>query len=446
MKQKKSTYLHIGILIVLTALLYGRSLNNEFLFKWDDQWVVINTYTEQGFTWHNLWRVLTDFYHGQYAPLNELLYMTVFSISGYNPMLFHAATIAIHVGNVLLVYFFISGLLWRMCSKRFIRPAANGDARADMRTWAFMTALLFAVHPVCVESVSWLSASKILVYSFYYLIGLCLYLRYTEKRSKSLYLMVLLLFIMSFGGKEQAVVFFLSCLLVDYATGRHEGWRFLLLEKLPFILLSLFFGFITIMSQWGHGSSSMPNYDMTDRFILACYSLYEYMMKALIPINLSYIYPFPFQPGEIISIKVYLYIIFVLVLGYGLYIYRHNRLFVFAILFFVVNLIVALHIIPISRFAVTADRYAYLALIAPCMILAGIYVRYMHGKSALAVNALFGIYIIFLVATTFTYEGQWKNSTTLKQHMREILNSRDDIADDNEKVILPAWSPEEIKH
>lgn len=195
-----------------------------------------------------------------------------------------------------------------------------------------------------------------------------------------------------------------------------------------------------------HGSSSMPNYDMTDRFILACYSLYEYMMKALIPINLSYIYPFPFQPGEIISIKVYLYIIFVLVLGYGLYIYRHNRLFVFAILFFVVNLIVALHIIPISRFAVTADRYAYLALIAPCMILAGIYVRYMHGKSALAVNALFGIYIIFLVATTFTYEGQWKNSTTLKQHMREILNSRDDIADDNEKVILPAWSPEEIKH
>ena len=430
MSLPKKSYLHIGILAAATALLYARSSGNEFLFHWDDQWVVINTYTEQGFAVHNLWHVLTDFYHGQYAPLNELLYIIIFRFFGYNPSAFHAASILLHVCNVVLVYFFVSGLLDGMSRGGSVKYPAE-----KVRSMAFVAALLFAVHPVCVESVSWVSASKVLVYTFYYLIALCLYLKYVKTKTIALYLLVLFFFILSFGGKEQAVVFFLSCLLVDYAIVRKDCLTDLIIEKLPMILLALFFGCITIMSQGSGGSDTMPQYDMPERCLLACYSLFEYLVKAFLPFNLSYIYPFPFLPGEHIPFHLYLYPLAVAALAYAVYSYRHNRLVVFASLFFLVNLLVALHIISISRFAVTADRYVYLSLMASCLIISSIFVNYAQGRIRTVANIALCLYMSYLTVVTFRYQGQWENTTSLKHHIREILNSRDDIISLAKKII-----------
>ncbi len=430
MNLSKKSYLHIGCLVSVTALLYTRSLSNEFLFHWDDQWVAINIYTEQGFSAHNLWLVLTDFYHGQYAPLNELLYIIVFSLFGYNPVAFHAASILLHVCNVVLVYLFISALLQGM-----VRGGTADYSISKQRCIAFVTALLFAVSPVCVEAVSWVSASKVLVYSFYYLIALCLYLKYVETGSRTVYLLVLLFFILSFGGKEQAVVFFLCCLLTDYATGRKDAMTDILLEKIPMILLALFFGCITIMSQGAGGPDSGAQYGMCERCLLACYSLFEYIVKAFLPFNLSYIYPFPFLPGEHVPLHMFLYPLAVAALAYTVYSYRKNRLVVFASLYFLVHLLVALHIISISRFAVTADRYAYLSLVASCLIVSILFVKLAQGRTRVIAGIALCLYISYLGAYTFNYQKQWKNSTTLKHHIREILKTRQDLNPPAKEII-----------
>jgi hypothetical protein len=66
---------------------YFPALSNGFLMLWDDQWVVINSYTYHGLAPDNLWRILTEFYHGQYAPLNQFYYTCLYSAFGLNPPL-----------------------------------------------------------------------------------------------------------------------------------------------------------------------------------------------------------------------------------------------------------------------------------------------------------------------------------------------------------------------
>ncbi len=427
MKRKHLIWLHIAVLVVVTGLLYSRSFGNEFLFKWDDQWVVINPFTEQGLTWSNFTRVLTTFYHGQYAPLNELFYMTLFSIDGYNPTVFHVGSVILHLINVLLVYTFAVMLLNRM------NP--HGDSRQRDITrrrvliQSFVAALLFAVHTLCVETVSWMSASKVMVYVAPFLLGLCVYMRYISTGSRLLYLLVLLCFILSFGGKEQAVVFFLSCLTIDYAVRREGKWSFFIIEKLPMLILALFFGAVTILSQAAHGSAGMPHFDFADRCMLACFSLVEYLVKAFFPFNLSYIYPFPYLPGESIPPALFIYPFVLIAIGTVIYACRQNRLLVFASMFFVVNLLVTLHIISLSRFAVTADRYSYISIVAVSLIVSQLFVKQKRKTSATVVKAVLSVYIGLLAYGTWSYQAQWHDSEALKSHIRIILNTRENTGE-----------------
>ena len=192
------------LLAAVTVAVYIQTVWNDFLFHWDDQWVVINAFTDRGMSWSNIWDVVTQFYHGQYAPANELYYIIIYSLFGYNSYAFHAGSVLLHTANVLLTYRFVFLLSLK---------TQNGETAVAGRI-AFVTALLFAVHPVCVESVAWLSASKILVYSLFYLTALIIYIRYIERKDAASYLLVLLLYILSFAGKEQAVVLVLCCALV----------------------------------------------------------------------------------------------------------------------------------------------------------------------------------------------------------------------------------------
>lgn len=413
------------LLAAVTVAVYIQTVWNDFLFHWDDQWVVINAFTDRGMSWSNIWDVVTQFYHGQYAPANELYYIIIYSLFGYNSYAFHAGSVLLHTANVLLTYRFVFLLSLK---------TQNGETAVAGRI-AFFTALLFAVHPVCVESVAWLSASKILVYSLFYLTALIIYIRYIERKDAASYLLVLLLYILSFAGKEQAVVLVLCCALVDYAMRRREPVLLMVAEKVPMLFLALFFGLITILSQGDTSGGSMPQYDIMERCLLAFYSLFEYIVKAIVPYNLSYIYPFPFQPGDAVPFGIYLYPLYVLALGYLVFVFRRDRMIVFAALFFVIHVLVALHIVPISRFAVTADRYSYLSLIGCAFMIA--YLSATRFRFTRWVKLALAVYVVCLSAMTLTYERHWRNTDMLKQNIREILKSRKDY-DDGKKTLITA--------
>jgi hypothetical protein len=177
------------------------------------------------------------------------------------------------------------------------------------------------------------------------------------------------------------------------------------------LFLALFFGLITILSQGDTSGGSMPQYDIMERCLHAFYSLFEYIVKAIVPYNLSYIYPFPFQPGDAVPFGIYLDPLYVLALGYLVFVFRRDRMIVFAALFFVIHVLVALHIVPISRFAVTADRYSYLSLIGCAFMIA--YLSATRFRFTRWVKLAHAVYVVCLSAMTLTYERHWRNTDML---------------------------------
>lgn len=410
-------------LVLIAVAVYICIVNHGFLYQWDDHWVVFNKYTDAGLDWKNLWAVLTEFHQGQYAPFNELSYILIHSVFGYSPMAFHAASLLWHTANTVLLFLFLNRLLKMIPNNPLAGLSAN---------IAWLCALLWAVHPVNVEPVAWVSASKILVYAFYYLAALLLYLYYIERPGMGKYIGLLALFVASFLGKEQAVVLPLAFLLVDYLTKREDKIGYLLLEKAPFLILALFFGIVTIISQGAGGN--MPEYSLWQRLLFCGYTLYEYMVKTLLPMNLMYLYPFPTTPEGKMPLMMYLYPFMILAAAYLVYLFRKERILVFGTLFFVVHLLVAIHFISISRFAIVADRYNYLAMVGPILVMVH-YLCLWHRKHKMAARVVLGLYFAYLCTYTVIYQQNWDNSEHVKRHYNEIVNSNANASKslDNEK-------------
>lgn len=229
-------------------------------------------------------------------------------------------------------------------------------------------------------------------------------------------------------GKEQAVVFPLCLLLVDFVTDRGllrlKIWE----EKLPFLLLSLYMGTIPMLAQ-GFRREEL-DYPLIDRVVFAAYSLIEYLTKCLIPIKLSYLYPFPMLPGYAMPFRFWFYPVVVIFVVYCIYLLRQRRIILFTSLFFLIHLLFVLHIIPILRFAIVADRYLYLPGVASCLLMAYLFVTIMHLKEKrvrrMMIVSLI-IYSCYLGCYTNYYVRQWQNSDSIKKELRELINEREDI-------------------
>lgn len=181
------------LLIMVSCAVYYPILGNKLLDCWDDQWMVMNHYTESGWTFSNLWNVLTQFYNRQYGPIDEYLYILLYAIDGgYNPVVFHAASLFIHIGCICMAYM--------MFKRIFLYSPLFTNSNINIRWLSLSTVLFFAVHPLNVESVAWMSASKILVYAFFYIWATLVYLSYLHNRGWILYILTILLFAFSFGG------------------------------------------------------------------------------------------------------------------------------------------------------------------------------------------------------------------------------------------------------
>lgn len=410
-------------ILVVTCIVYYPLLGNDFLYYWDDQWSVINTYTSGGFTWDNIYRIFTETHGGQYSPLNETVYALIYSFFGYSSTVFHLASLGWHLLNVVLLYFFISGILIQIPQ---LTTAYNKQI-------AFLATLLWAIHPVNVEPVAWISASKVLVYTSFYLLGLLCYLKYIRTEKLSYYVATLALGFCSCLGKEQAVIFPLCLLLIDFVADRGilrlKIWE----EKLPFLLLSLYLGTIPMLAQ-GFNKEEL-DYPLIDRLVFAAYSLIEYLTKCVLPIKLSYIYPFPMLPGYAIPFRFWFYPVVVVFVVYSVYLLRQKRIIVFASLFFLIHLLFVLHIIPISRFAIVADRYVYLSGIAIYLLMVYLFVPFICSKAKrIKVMMITGliIYLCYLGGYTNYYVRQWKDTDSIKKELRELINERKDIKDMHE--------------
>lgn len=410
-------FLQSLFLIVVTTVAYHAVFAHGFLYFWDDQWQVINPMTEKGFGWDNLKLIFGEPLNGQYSPVNQLYYTLIYSLWGYKTITFHAGNLLFHLLTVFAVYYLVVLIL---------RKAAYSDKEAYLI--AFIAALLFAIHPVNAEPVCWISASKVVIGTFFYLLAIIVYIRYVTDGKKILFAASVICAFLSGGYKEQVVTLWATLLLFDWLILRRNMKNVrVYVEKLFFLLPALLIFIVTFYINRNTGED-IVGYTLIDRFFLFSYSLFDYMWLSVFPFKLSYLYPYPFQVGESIPVKLWLYPAIIIFIGYGVFLLRKQPFVLFSFLFFLLNLLPVLHVVPLPRYALVADRYLYLPYIA-CAFLSAVYLyKLFVSKQYKTYLIVFVFYCLYLFCYTWTYSQVWRDSDKLKQGVTDILIKRKSLA------------------
>lgn len=415
-------------LISILIVVWLPVLNNDFLTNWDDQWMVTGNPHLLEVTHHNTISfdaVTTTFsepYGGQYSPVNTLVYMMIVKAGGMDPFGFQFFFLILHLANFLLVGLIVQKLLAMI-------PGLNlSDNRRFAIAWA--TAFLFAIHPMQVEAVAWISASKVILYGFFYLLGIWFYLVYRQTCKARWFWVVMVCFLASLLSKDQAVLFVLTLVLIDWAVLDNAKKRFLLpkamwVEKIPFLIAGVLFGVVTILIS-EHSGAGGEAYPFGQRLLFANYSFWEYLVKITAPYGLSHFYFFPMDPGEAIPGRFWFYPMATAFFIWVLVEFRKklNLVIVFGALFFLINIATALHIIPVPRESIMADRYVYLSAIGFFMVVIYLGTQWFMKNKGVARNLVMagcGLYLIFLAGYTHERVKVWQNMETLHENIRPLV-------------------------
>ena len=290
---------------------------------------------------------------------------------------------------------------------------------------AFISALLFAIHPLQVESVAWISASKILLYTYFYLLGLLCYLRFIETNKQKYYWLTILMFVFSFGGKEQAITFPLALIFIDWIKASKQdiqSW----VAKIPFILLSVLFVVITIYSHGKtlEGFATAGKFSLLHRVTYAGYSVIEYISKTLVPIKLNYLYLFPKEVDGLLPTRLYYYPITILaIIGtLGQQILKRPPI-AFGILFFLIHISLTLHLIPMGRINIVADRYIYLASVG-LFFIESFYITKLLFNPKFYKLCITGLVLYTILIGVYSHQRArlWHDNISLKTPRIEKIN------------------------
>jgi tetratricopeptide (TPR) repeat protein len=344
-KLHKKKYFWAVVCILITTIVLSPNLFSDFL-NWDDTAYVINNDLIKNFSFDGFKQIFyTPEVVSTYAPLTLISWSIDYAISGLNPAVFHATNLLLHLLIVCLVLY----LTELICKNKAI---------------AVLTAILFGIHPMHVEVVGWISARKDLLYTLFFICSLITYYFYAFKESRHpkyyYYVVCFVFYIMSLLSKGSAVILPLVLFLFDYLNARKFNLK-LILEKVPFFLLSIFFVLLSIKMQAKGGAMEDRQFiTVLDSLSVGFYGYITYMIKVIVPFNLSAYHPYPNQLGDPNPWYFYAASLPIVILFIWLLIkIKKNRTLVFGFGFFFITLIPVIQVLPFGT-AVTADRYTYL--------------------------------------------------------------------------------------
>ncbi|OFX51422.1 MAG: hypothetical protein A2046_04480 [Bacteroidetes bacterium GWA2_30_7] len=393
----KNNYFYILVIIAFTFITFLSSLKNDFV-NWDDDFYVLQNPDIRELTITSVSNIFSSEYFGFYLPLTIVSYSINYSIGGLNPFGYHLLNIILHVISTIVLFFLVKNLKFTI-------------------NLAFFVALIFAIHPLRVESVVWISERKDVLYVCFYLISLLFFSIYILKETKKnkWYLLSLLFFILSLLSKTSAVTLPLILLLIVYLTNK-EPFSKLLIKLIPFFLLSLIFGILTVyeLDSGKNIYEYEENYTFIDKFFLATYSFIFYILKLIFPFDLSPTHYFPNKTDGLLPLQYYFSGLLTVFFAYLLYLYRKNRVVVFGAFIYIFAILLFLQILPAGR-TIASERYSYIAHIGLLIIIGYFLNMYFAKREKLLIltTILIGLFMSFL---TYRYSLIWKNGETLFTH------------------------------
>ncbi|MCX6272135.1 MAG: hypothetical protein NTU44_13135, partial [Bacteroidetes bacterium] len=423
--EHRDFWLYGSLVLALIATLFCYSSSFSFKYtNWDDPMYIHGNTVIHELTTANVKEMFTSDAVLNYHPLTQLSLALDYHRARdlevekeKDPAPFHQTNILIHLLNVILVFFFI----YLLSDKRLLV--------------AFLVSFLFGIHPMHVESVSWISERKDGLYTFFFLLCLITWLYYIKKKTIRLYLASFLLFLLALLSKPAAVPTGIVLLLLDYYRQRFNfslvkpsGWKNLvrgdglkaMLEKIPFIIAGIILIYITFEIQKKTAIAEFHAFTLTQRLMFSTYGFCMYLIKLFVPVGLSAYYPYPalsgggYLPG-FFYISVF---IAMAVLALCFWPGKEKRLISFGLMFYLVMLILVLQFISVGG-TIMSDRYTYVPYIGIFFILAMVISRFFEsGRRGLKywrypVAFSLAIYLMALTVTAQQRTLVWKNSETL---------------------------------
>lgn len=387
-------------LVIATLLAYRDAGAAGFVNLDDDAYVEFAPLVNRGFRAPALVWAFTSIHTSNWHPLTTLSHMLDCVVFGVRPGPMHWENVGWHILNTLLVF-----LVWRRLSGAVWRPA--------------LVAALFALHPLHVESVAWISSRKDLLATFWWLLGLLAYARWTERPSAARYAALLGCLAGALLAKPIAVTFPATLLLLDLWPLRRwpeRGWWPLVREKLPLFALVLLHSAVTYSVQHASGAGDYARRIPLDaRAGNALVSYVRYLGKTLWPEGLAPMYQHPgYWPpwawgGSLVLLAA---------LGALAWHGRHRRPWLaFGWLWFLGTLLPMIGLIQVGAQAM-ADRYSYVPLLGvfTALVWAGAELIRDQPRRRFAAGAAAGCAVVACLLVTPGQVRAWHDSLTLYDH------------------------------
>lgn len=391
------------LLVSVTLTAYWAVQSYDFVTFDDPVYVTENHHVQSGLTWKNLNWALLSTEAGFWHPLTWMSFLLDFDLYGLNPGGYHWMNLLWHIANTLLVFLVFT----RMTTK--VWPSA-------------VVALLFALHPLHVESVAWISARKDVLSTFFWLLAMLIYIEYAAYGGKRRYALTMLAFICGLMAKPMLVTLPFVLLLVDYwplgrypehiSSDQRRVMR-LMMEKVPFIILGIAAIILTFFAERQAGAiKSLETFPWDIRLANGLISYTGYLGKMLWPSGLSVFYPHPgmWPFGLVILATFLLGLISLLVFKLR----KNHPYLIVGWLWYLIVLAPVIGIIQVGLHA-SADRYTYVSAL-------GIFLMGVWGAAdilekrrcpKLFAKVIMTAMTLLLIILTRQQASYWQDSVTL---------------------------------
>lgn len=408
-------------LIALNLAVFAPVRHFDFVQIDDPVQVSENAQVAGGLTWAGAAWAFTTAHAGYWMPLVWLSHMADVQLYGMNAGPHHVTNLLLHIASTLLLF----GLLWRI-------TGAVGRS-------AFVAAL-FAVHPLHVESVAWITERKDVLSTLFWMLTMWAYVAYVRRPGRARYLLAAVSFALGLMAKPMLVTLPFVLLLLDVwplgrvmiraggagKTGRAGAWRALVWEKLPLLALAAAAGVVAFLTQQQAGAvSNLQVYSPGLRVGNAFVSYVAYIGKMFWPARLTVFYPFPdsIPAASVAGAIALLAVVSFVVMRLGA---RRPYLAV-GWLWYLVTLLPVIGVVQVGVQAM-ADRFTYVPLVGLFIVIAWSVPDALAARSVARRVAVPVVAVLVVLACAWTARAQvayWKDSVTLWTRTIELTLNMD---------------------
>ncbi len=388
--------------VITAVIMFASTLGFEMLGI-DDHMATVENPAVRNFSLETL---TGQFNLGMFAPMTWLVYAVAYTLGGDNPFWYHFFSVVVHAFNAYLVY--------RLLERQGVRQSV-----------VLGVALLFAVHPIQVESVAWIAGFSTPLFSMFSLLGMLAYQKHAQQQASGFgkdYFLAMAFFVLACLAKSTAVSLPLVLLVLDVWKKPNLTAAKRWLGYVPFFLVALAFGLYTIHTRTASGVPATVTsevFSLFDRFLMVCYTPILYWGKLLFPVNLHIYYAFEKTDGQFPP--AYYAAPFLLAgIAFLAWRWRENHPFLYrGLLFYGANILFFLPLYTVGTFELCADHYNYLAAI-------GFF--YLLGEGWITLQKLYPKYLgsiipwvwgIFIAVTCFMQMRIWKTTISVFNHAIE---------------------------